>query len=426
MTISCPNGSTVAAGSPDFFTFDQAFLNANFATAIAAILTPWLLGLPTGPQETSAFCATPPVGDLPSAPDYIKLAIPWLAWVTGTYQRFGEQAREDAFNQYCVCNASGTPGCNPFWWSHGSNLGHGPYDWGGDYVGQAWVNNGSAYTLWGMWVDGSAADTCDLFWYDLTASTQHHETITLAAGWHFYPFSVSLPLLHGNSIHAGIRKSVAGMHAYYDPYPSVPASNPPQTAARLTAGSYGGETSPTSAVGNAAGVEASICLASPSPYAPPAPPPLTPPTGFPTAPTAPTCGSYQDICNAILTVDMKLDGLAQLVVMLRDHEIPPSLADGTAHAGLTGNGSVSLTQALGVRVDITSYPAGHGFTNDTPGRAVPRLGVLQLFDGTSYTDEEQVHYVHQLWFFTQLPEGSLHYSWQPGVTATITELTRGP
>lgn len=105
-TGPCSAGSQPQGGAPAFFTYTESDLAAVLPGNLGLII--WgLLGLPVAPQSTADFCNSPPPTDMPTAADYVKLAFPPIAKITGTYQRFANQVIADKWNVLCQCKGPG-------------------------------------------------------------------------------------------------------------------------------------------------------------------------------------------------------------------------------------------------------------------------------------------------------------------------------
>lgn len=104
--MQCAFGSAKQSGAPTFFQFDSTTVSTflPFGASIA-----WLafVGLPVGPVDTADFCSREPPATTMSAGDWIALAFPPIAQVTGAYARFGDWIQQKAFATYCACNSGG-------------------------------------------------------------------------------------------------------------------------------------------------------------------------------------------------------------------------------------------------------------------------------------------------------------------------------
>lgn len=101
---------------------------------------------------------------------------------------------------------------------------------------------------------------------------------------------------------------------------------------------------------------------------------------------------------------------------------PQSYTLGTAHAGLTGFGSIAVSSNVGVLVFVTAFPTGWGFTQDNPLRSVPSFGQISWSDANGSTQFNLVHYEQELIFNGGFQATHLQYSFKPGWVVTLTEL----
>lgn len=138
-------------------------------------------------------------------------------------------------------------------------------------------------------------------------------------------------------------------------------------------------------------------------------------------PTAPTCASYQDICDVLQQIIYKLDFLQRTQPYVVS---TTSVAEGTAHAGLSGIGTISVSAPIGIRVQLTTLPSWVGEESASP---------TYLFDVgfiTYHTSEGWIGGDRPASSDTRftVPAGTyeIGYTFRNGIVATITELTRGP
>lgn len=140
-------------------------------------------------------------------------------------------------------------------------------------------------------------------------------------------------------------------------------------------------------------------------------------------------------CNASPPVpvqppDPQTNGLLQqilnLVTLLQRQLVPFAYISSTAHAGLTGAGTIAIQGLLGIRIDLTTIPA----TTPQDGSSPPfvfNAGWVSMEDANGFIDETRAHAQHQVWFSRIASDATLiGYSFAPGVVATITELHREP
>lgn len=99
-------------GAPTTFTFDEAYVLSvlgvlgNINLGLAGIFLLSAMGLPSDPQNTAAYVAVEPEGELPTAADWVKLAFPPIAAITGTYTRLGNWVKLQKWNELALCNGS--------------------------------------------------------------------------------------------------------------------------------------------------------------------------------------------------------------------------------------------------------------------------------------------------------------------------------
>jgi hypothetical protein len=103
-----------------------------------------------------------------------------------------------------------------------------------------------------------------------------------------------------------------------------------------------------------------------------------------------------------------------------------SYATGTAHAGLSGNGPLTLSAApLAVRVDITTDAATLGEDFGSPVYLFDRGYIVPIVNSAPVSGATRLVFNPQMYVLPALTE-QIGYSLAPGVVITITELTAGP
>jgi hypothetical protein len=103
-----------------------------------------------------------------------------------------------------------------------------------------------------------------------------------------------------------------------------------------------------------------------------------------------------------------------------------SYADGTVHAGLTGNGTLTLVEAapLAVRVNITTDLAG-GVAAGAPQYLAGRGYIVPIINAAPVRDFVRLVYNPQMYVLPELTE-QVGYTIPSGEVITITELVAGP
>jgi hypothetical protein len=178
-----------------------------------------------------------------------------------------------------------------------------------------------------------------------------------------------------------------------------------------------GTTYPGTAVGGLA-VGPLVC---PSGALPPTAPDVpTEPPGVPVPPDW-TCSSDADICTRLRQIDFKLDWL----IRTQPSIVNSSVAEGAVHPGLSGNGTITVSNIVGVRVDLTSVPLEYGSEPGSPGRLF-RVGRIDWSTSEGWIGREFLSDTPQTQLQVDPFTTELGYSFKPGIAATITELVRGP
>lgn len=126
-------------------------------------------------------------------------------------------------------------------------------------------------------------------------------------------------------------------------------------------------------------------------------------------------------------LDAKIDQVLNLVTLIQRQISPFASIDGTAHAGLTGNGHIDLAEKLlGVRVQLTTIPSSYGVAAGDPAEHFD-LGWVHLGDGDQWFGERQLEQQTSIWQPRWAGMATrIGYTLSPGVVATIVELKREP
>jgi Domain of unknown function (DUF4082) len=418
----CTNGSQPQASAPAFFTFTESDL-ATFAPPILGFVTYALMGIPTGPIQTSDFCSTEPSTDLPTAADYAKLAFPPLAFLTGSYGRFGNQVRSDKFAQLCQCTpAQGQPSsiCTSTWPTN-----HVFTDQGGA---------GSNFEIGTRFTSKVAQTLTTVRIWQTNAPSSIALTLWDANGTHLFGMNVT-PVGQNSATDVTLTtpQNLLANHDYVlsiclaQGFPNLAdTTNTPPSDAFIGYVSHTFATGcgnfPSGASGGWGPVQPLICQPG-TPYNPP--PALTPPAGWVPAPAAPTCGTTQDICNNLQTITNKLLTIETMVNLIQRQKVPFGYILGTASSGLTGNGTLVVQGIIGALVTLTTIPIQWGQTSDVPARSIPKYGEISFATIDGLTEPQQIHYSSQIF----LGEGfatKINYTLRPGLVATITPITREP
>jgi len=167
------------------------------------------------------------------------------------------------------------------------------------------------------------------------------------------------------------------------------------------------------------------------------------------SPTFNTYTTIPDLGAAIDELEHKLDFMRDLLVWLTTRTAPPIAPPGdtsisnlltivqrqlvpfayihsTVHAGLSGAGSFTVADLVGVMVVVTAYPAGNRTIAGEP-TYIYDLGWLSIETIDGFIDEHRLTSTAQVWLPRSMSTATkVGYSLRSGVTATLTELRPEP
>lgn len=137
-------------------------------------------------------------------------------------------------------------------------------------------------------------------------------------------------------------------------------------------------------------------------------------------------GSRAPCCPPDSTTQLQLDAILNMVTLLQRQLAPFASILGTAHAGLTGQGSFAVQGLLGLRLELTTIPTSSYQDNSVPPY-VFNAGWVSVLDANGFIEETRAHAAEQSWFPRIASDAiTVGYSFPPGVVATITEVLREP
>lgn len=131
-------------------------------------------------------------------------------------------------------------------------------------------------------------------------------------------------------------------------------------------------------------------------------------------------------CPPDLATQASLDLILKMVTLIQRQSVPFAYLASTAHAGISGSGSLAIQGLLGVKVEVTTLPASLGVSGTSPAEHFD-LGFITF--GTTDGYPHSIRLEHQVQLM--LPARcsvftTLAYDLHPGVQVTITELLREP
>lgn len=137
-------------------------------------------------------------------------------------------------------------------------------------------------------------------------------------------------------------------------------------------------------------------------------------------------GTQSPCCPPDTSTQAYLDNILKMVTLIQRQGVPFAYVDGTAHSGLTGNGEITFSGALGVRLHLTTYPARVGQLLGDPITLFD-VGWIAWGNADGFGATERIRREFQLSFPAAAGAYTkLGYSLTPGVVATITEVLREP
>jgi hypothetical protein len=139
-----------------------------------------------------------------------------------------------------------------------------------------------------------------------------------------------------------------------------------------------------------------------------------------------TGGTQQPCCPPDVATSATLATILKLVTEMQRNYNPFGYVLGTAHAGLTGTGTIAVSRLLGAKVAVTAFPGTDVQLGGNPVY-VKDLGWMSVSEVDGMIQELRVARTAFTWFPQLMPLADhINYFLQPGVTATITELRPEP
>lgn len=142
-------------------------------------------------------------------------------------------------------------------------------------------------------------------------------------------------------------------------------------------------------------------------------------TSNPQAPATPCCPPDQVGAELLRQVWSQVN-------LLQRQLVPFAYISGTAHSGLSGNGTLAIQGLLGLKFTITTLPTGAQAEQNSPPYYFS-LGWVSLQDANGFIEEVRIHASTQVWLPRIASDATIvGYSFVPGTVVTITELQREP
>src|SRR5207249_2435380 len=251
-------------------------------------------------------------------------------------------------------------------------------------------------------------------------SSIHGETFAFpGTGFQTLTFSAPVALTTGHQYAISFHLA-AGFDNYKDPVNTPPAG----VQAMWDQHVYSfGTAFPSSTSGGWSPIMPKACAgaASTTPSDPPVPGITTP--DFPLE----TACSTQDICNLIQQTLQSVTLLRSMVDLVQRQNAPFGYVVGTVHSGLSGSGSFTVSDILGLLVQVSTVPAKWGLSSDNPVRYIPAPAMVAVGTADGDQDTHFVHFTEELLFPTAMGAMTkVTYEFKPGCGGAITELVKEP
>jgi hypothetical protein len=418
--VLCPYGSVPKSGAPPYVWLTwldaQSWLGSVFSKlSFLSYLVPPVL------KEINSFCATEPPQPIPISNADVEAA----AFNGQLFEKLIQYIKESIYwwvwSNNCVCNPNpaAPPTCTAGWSNSFVPTAVGPL--GAQYeVGTRFTSLqvGAQFSGFRIWTPQAYTYAVGLTLWTAAGAVVTSTTISAGIPSGYHTFSVTPVTLTAGADYIVSYCLQPGFLFCEDATAPVNDVIANWINHLATAGC---SNFPTTTTGGWEGIQPILCVAA-APTTPAAPP--VPTVTTPDFPGETGC-TTQDVCNLAQQLLQSVTLLRAMVDLMQRRLLPFAWILGTPHTGLTGTGVISVQDVLGAAVSMT-VPGGWGSTAETPRRLIPSAGSLQGSDGTSYSDNFQLHYESELIFFGQSWATGIRYNFRPGVTATLTPLLPEP
>ena len=414
--MSCANGASVKAGidPSQEILVDRSLWET--VTGAPSSWFDWLLDIFTFQTiKASDLCALN-LSD-PTLPSVDVLAAAFLrdpSSVIQVWNYIRDKLRYAAFARTCVCNPS--PGSTCTWTGSETPPSTG-FSGGVTYGTRFTVVTACDLTDVQVWTDISTGGTTKLELYENAGGTLVWSASPASPDNSFFTYTLPTPY----HLVAGLSYTVAWVipasHTYRSGGMSASWPSDPMITYLTSAGNFGSDAYPNTVLGGRVAIGFCHSGATSTPAAPvieTQPPELDLPPAW-------GCTSISDICARLQQLDQKLQWLIKSAPIVTS----TSVSEGTAHAGLTGHGTIAVAGIVGFKWDLTTIPPVYGSSPGSPTFHFG-LGRVSWETGEGWIGEQQLF--ETPYTLQELPPGvvTIGYSLSPGVVATITELHRGP
>lgn len=141
---------------------------------------------------------------------------------------------------------------------------------------------------------------------------------------------------------------------------------------------------------------------------------------------APGSGNVQQPCPTDPYTLEILDQILAMVRLIQRQAVPFSYVASTPHAGLSGEGEISVQGLIGCRILLTSIPSNVGIEDGDP-LTYWQAGWIRWGNADGFAERSHISASPQVSFPSDAGQFTrIGYTLSPGVVATITELVREP
>lgn len=138
------------------------------------------------------------------------------------------------------------------------------------------------------------------------------------------------------------------------------------------------------------------------------------------------CTIDPSVLNLLNQMWTAIKSLYTETTLLQRGLLPFAYISGTVHAGLSGQGTITVSSLLGVKIVLTTVPSHFGEAVGEP-TVLFDVGWVSALDANGFIDERRIRATDTVWTPRIMSEATVvGYSFSAGVVATITELQREP
>jgi hypothetical protein len=421
--VLCPYGSAPKAGAPPYVWLSWLDAQPWLGATIGKLS--WLAYLvPAVVKEINSFCTTdPPQPIAPSDADivaavtdplkfealiqYIKDSIYWWVW-----------------SNQCVCNPNPSlpPTCTSGWTNTFVPLpvvgpGGAAFEVGTRFTN---LQAGAQFSGFRVWIPQAYVYAVGLTLWDSAGAIVTSTTVSAGILVGYHTFNVTpVTLVAGAQYVVSMCVNIG--YQWYES-PTAPTNDAVATYVSHVVGSGCGSF-PVNPTGGWEGILPILCVGA-APTRPAAPP--VPVLTIPDFPTETSC-TTQDVCNLAQQLLSSVTMIRSMVDLIQRQGVPFGYVVGTVHSGLSGSGTIAVSDILGLLVQVSTIPIHWGLSSDNPQRYIPAPAMVAVGTLAGDQDTHFVHFTEEMVFPPAMGAmTTVRYEFKPGCGGAITELIREP